>query len=124
MQKNTVEKRLLNARGLPNFGLNFYIVNAKGEYAGVSMYAEHVRGVHGEGAGDPADDGPVGGKDDRLTRPVAAARFHVPRSSFLVRPSVRSASCGPACFVRRPAGGVLRAACGVRRAMDPASHSE
>ncbi len=39
VQKNTVEKRLLNARGLPNFGLNFYIVNAKGEYAGVSMYA-------------------------------------------------------------------------------------
>ena len=39
VQKNTVEKRLLNARGLPNFGLNFYIVNAKGEYAGVSTYA-------------------------------------------------------------------------------------
>ena len=39
VQKNTVEKRLLNARGLPNFGLSFYIVNKKGEYAGVSMYA-------------------------------------------------------------------------------------
>lgn len=38
VQENTVEKRLLNARGLPNFGLNFYILNAKGEYAGVSMY--------------------------------------------------------------------------------------
>jgi N4-(beta-N-acetylglucosaminyl)-L-asparaginase len=37
--KNTVEKRLLNSRGLPNFGLNFYVVNAKGEYAGVGMYA-------------------------------------------------------------------------------------
>jgi N4-(beta-N-acetylglucosaminyl)-L-asparaginase len=37
--KNTVEKRLLNPRGFPNFGLNFYILNAKGEYAGVSMYA-------------------------------------------------------------------------------------
>jgi N4-(beta-N-acetylglucosaminyl)-L-asparaginase len=35
---NTVEKRLLNDRGLPAFGLNFYIVNAKGEHAGVSMY--------------------------------------------------------------------------------------
>ena len=32
--KNTVEKRLLNSRGQPNFGLNFYIVNAKGEHAG------------------------------------------------------------------------------------------
>jgi N4-(beta-N-acetylglucosaminyl)-L-asparaginase len=38
VQKNTIEKRLLNARGFPAFGLNFYIVNAKGEYAGVSMY--------------------------------------------------------------------------------------
>jgi N4-(beta-N-acetylglucosaminyl)-L-asparaginase len=39
VQKNTVEKRLLNARGLPNFGLNFYVLNAKGEFAGVSMYS-------------------------------------------------------------------------------------
>jgi N4-(beta-N-acetylglucosaminyl)-L-asparaginase len=39
VQKNTVEKRLLNSRGLPNFGLNFYVLNAKGEFAGVSMYA-------------------------------------------------------------------------------------
>ncbi len=39
VQKNTVEKRLLNARGLPNFGLNFYVINAKGDHAGVSMYA-------------------------------------------------------------------------------------
>src|SRR5919108_1639444 len=36
--KNTIEKRLLNAKGQPNFGLNFYCLNAKGEYAGVSMY--------------------------------------------------------------------------------------
>ncbi|HEV8577660.1 MAG TPA: N(4)-(beta-N-acetylglucosaminyl)-L-asparaginase [Thermoanaerobaculia bacterium] len=35
---NTVEKRLLNDRGYPNFGLNFYILNSKGEHAGVSMY--------------------------------------------------------------------------------------
>ena len=39
VQKNTAEKRLLNSRGLPNFGLNFYALNAKGEFAGVSMYA-------------------------------------------------------------------------------------
>ena len=39
IQANTVEKRLLNARGLPNFGISFYVVNKKGEYAGVSMYA-------------------------------------------------------------------------------------
>jgi N4-(beta-N-acetylglucosaminyl)-L-asparaginase len=35
---NTVEKRLLNDRGQPSFGLNCYILNVKGEYAGVSMY--------------------------------------------------------------------------------------
>jgi N4-(beta-N-acetylglucosaminyl)-L-asparaginase len=37
--KNTIEKRLLNDNGQPNFGLNFYVLNARGEYAGVSMYA-------------------------------------------------------------------------------------
>src|SRR5215204_2287271 len=40
VQKNTIEKRLLNARGLPNFGLNLYALNAKGEYAGVTMYKD------------------------------------------------------------------------------------
>ncbi|HSF15482.1 MAG TPA: N(4)-(beta-N-acetylglucosaminyl)-L-asparaginase [Vicinamibacteria bacterium] len=39
VKENTVEKRLLNARGLPSFGLSFYVLNAKGEHAGVSMYA-------------------------------------------------------------------------------------
>ena len=39
VQKATIEKRLLNSRGLPNFGLSFYIVNAKGDHAGVAMYA-------------------------------------------------------------------------------------
>jgi len=34
----TIEKRLLNKRNQPNFGLNFYVVNVRGEYAGVSMY--------------------------------------------------------------------------------------
>jgi N4-(beta-N-acetylglucosaminyl)-L-asparaginase len=38
VKSNTVEKRLLNSTGNPNFGLSFYIINAKGEYAGVSMY--------------------------------------------------------------------------------------
>ncbi len=36
---NTVEKRLLNGRGNPNFNLNFYILNVKGQHAGVSLYA-------------------------------------------------------------------------------------
>ena len=38
IKANTVEKRLLNSRGLPNFYVNFYILNAKGEYAGVTMF--------------------------------------------------------------------------------------
>jgi N4-(beta-N-acetylglucosaminyl)-L-asparaginase len=38
IQQNTVDARLRNGRGLPNFGINFYILNARGEYAGVTMY--------------------------------------------------------------------------------------
>jgi N4-(beta-N-acetylglucosaminyl)-L-asparaginase len=39
IRANTIEKRLLNKAGNPNFGISFYALNAKGEYAGVSMYA-------------------------------------------------------------------------------------
>jgi N4-(beta-N-acetylglucosaminyl)-L-asparaginase len=35
---DTVEKRLRNDRGQPSFDLNFYVLNRKGEYAGVSLY--------------------------------------------------------------------------------------
>lgn len=38
IKANTIEKRLLNSRGTPNFGINFYMLNAKGEHAGVTMY--------------------------------------------------------------------------------------
>ena len=38
VKESTVEKRLLNDRGLPAFGLSFYVVNKAGEHAGVSMY--------------------------------------------------------------------------------------
>jgi N4-(beta-N-acetylglucosaminyl)-L-asparaginase len=38
IKANTIEKRLLNSAGNPAFDLNFYALNAKGEYAGVSMY--------------------------------------------------------------------------------------
>lgn len=34
----TIEKHLLNNQGNPNFNVNFYIVNARGEHAGVSLY--------------------------------------------------------------------------------------
>lgn len=38
IQHSTIDKRLLNDRGLPNFNINFYVINKKGEYAGVTMY--------------------------------------------------------------------------------------
>ncbi|HEV8132915.1 MAG TPA: N(4)-(beta-N-acetylglucosaminyl)-L-asparaginase [Acidobacteriota bacterium] len=38
IKSNTVEKRLLNDKGNPNFNVNFYILNTKGEYAGVALY--------------------------------------------------------------------------------------
>ncbi|MFI5177552.1 MAG: N(4)-(beta-N-acetylglucosaminyl)-L-asparaginase [Vicinamibacterales bacterium] len=38
IKDNTIEKRLLNARGLPNFGISFYALNKRGEHAGVAMY--------------------------------------------------------------------------------------
>jgi N4-(beta-N-acetylglucosaminyl)-L-asparaginase len=38
IKDNTIEKRLLNARGNPNFNIRFFVLNKKGEYAGVSMY--------------------------------------------------------------------------------------
>lgn len=38
IKANTIEKRLLNRKGEPNFGINFYIVNKAGEYAGVTMF--------------------------------------------------------------------------------------
>jgi N4-(beta-N-acetylglucosaminyl)-L-asparaginase len=38
IKENTVEKRLLNGKGNPNFNVNFYVLNAKGEYAGVAFY--------------------------------------------------------------------------------------
>ena len=43
IKANTVEKRLLNSKGNPNFGINFYILNAKGEYAGISMYPAYLK---------------------------------------------------------------------------------
>lgn len=41
IRANTVEKRLLNADGNPDFYVRFYVVNRKGEHAGVGMYAKH-----------------------------------------------------------------------------------
>jgi N4-(beta-N-acetylglucosaminyl)-L-asparaginase len=38
IRANTVEKRLLDPTGAPRFQIQFYVLNAKGEYAGVSMF--------------------------------------------------------------------------------------
>jgi N4-(beta-N-acetylglucosaminyl)-L-asparaginase len=41
VKANTIEKRLLKEDGNPNFDLEFYAVNAKGEYGGASLYEGH-----------------------------------------------------------------------------------
>ena len=38
IKSNTIEKRLLNQRGEPNFNISFYALSKKGEHAGVAMY--------------------------------------------------------------------------------------
>ncbi|MBP1595636.1 MAG: putative asparaginase [Acidobacteria bacterium] len=39
IKANTVESRLLNSRGEPAFNIRFFVLNARGQYAGLSMYA-------------------------------------------------------------------------------------
>jgi N4-(beta-N-acetylglucosaminyl)-L-asparaginase len=51
IKANTIEKRLLNAQGNPNFNVNFYALDAKGQFAGVAMYAEEAD--EGGWAGEP-----------------------------------------------------------------------
>jgi N4-(beta-N-acetylglucosaminyl)-L-asparaginase len=38
IRANTMEARLLNGRGLPNFNIRFFILNKQGQHAGVAMY--------------------------------------------------------------------------------------
>ena len=45
VKESTVEKRLLNADGNPDFQLTFYVVSRVGEYAGVAMYAANEDGA-------------------------------------------------------------------------------
>jgi N4-(beta-N-acetylglucosaminyl)-L-asparaginase len=44
IKANTIEKRLLDDRGLPAFSVNFYIVDRKGDYAGVALYSAGPNG--------------------------------------------------------------------------------
>jgi N4-(beta-N-acetylglucosaminyl)-L-asparaginase len=38
--KNTIEKRLINSRGLPKFDMSFYALDKQGRYAGVAFYPD------------------------------------------------------------------------------------
>jgi N4-(beta-N-acetylglucosaminyl)-L-asparaginase len=38
VRENTIEARLLNSKGNPNFNLRFFVLNTRAEYAGVAMY--------------------------------------------------------------------------------------
>jgi N4-(beta-N-acetylglucosaminyl)-L-asparaginase len=49
IKANTIEKRLLNSKGNPNFGINFYVLNARGEHAGVTMYPGPSYAICNEG---------------------------------------------------------------------------
>jgi len=55
--KSKLLPHLLNEKGLPRFGLNFYAVNKKGEYGGASMWSGRNFAVHD-------------GKENKL-RPIA-----------------------------------------------------
>jgi N4-(beta-N-acetylglucosaminyl)-L-asparaginase len=56
-EKSKLLPHLLNKKGLPRFGLNFYAINKKGEYGGASMWSGRNFAVHD-------------GKENKL-RPIA-----------------------------------------------------
>jgi N4-(beta-N-acetylglucosaminyl)-L-asparaginase len=54
----TIERRLLNSRGEPNFNVNFYVLNARGEHAGVALYAGPTA-VYAVCTGNGAENRPI-----------------------------------------------------------------
>lgn len=68
IRANTVEARLLNAKGNPNFNVRFFVLDKRGEYAGVSMYhaGETKFAVCDENGARPLDLEPLlsGSPDD------------------------------------------------------------
>jgi N4-(beta-N-acetylglucosaminyl)-L-asparaginase len=54
----TIERRLLNSRGEPNFNVNFYVLNATGEHAGVALYATPAA-VYGVCTDNGAENRPI-----------------------------------------------------------------
>jgi hypothetical protein len=41
VKASTIDRRLLSPEGLPAFHLKFYVLNARGDHAGVAMYASY-----------------------------------------------------------------------------------
>ena len=66
--KNTIEKRLLNAKGQPNFGLSFYVPEREGRVRRRLDVRVELRGMHGEWAADAQDRRAVPGPGDGLDR--------------------------------------------------------
>lgn len=54
----TIERRLLNSRGEPNFNVTFYVLNARGEHAGVALYGG-PSAVYGVCTENGADNRPI-----------------------------------------------------------------
>jgi N4-(beta-N-acetylglucosaminyl)-L-asparaginase len=54
----TIERRLLNSRGEPNFNVNFYVLGAGGEHAGVALYAA-PNAVYSVCTGNGAENRPI-----------------------------------------------------------------
>lgn len=51
----TVEKRLQYPDGRPNFNVNFYAVNKKGEYGAAAIYSDSHYAVNVDGRGELKD---------------------------------------------------------------------
>src|SRR5207244_8253767 len=54
----TIERRLLNSRGEPNFNVNFYVLNARGEHAGVALYSSSTA-LYGVCTDNGAENRPI-----------------------------------------------------------------
>ncbi len=65
VRENTIEKRLLNSRGLPNFNLRFFVLNKKGEHAGVALYSSE-EAIYGVCSENGAEERPLEGLLDGL----------------------------------------------------------
>jgi hypothetical protein len=88
---NTVEARLRNGRGEPNFNVRFFVVNAAGDYAGVAMYrsGETRFAVCTENGAEAPELEPLleGGPGRRVARSCAPCAGEVPACERCCRSS-------------------------------------